>query len=272
MDTNSSTQEFLSKKAKIKQLLQERNLDEAEELCLTTMKQAEPKERLLLEDLLAGIYRAAHRLPEALTHCQAALELAEKLYPANDLLVANVLHNLSMTLDLDQKYAEAIPYAQRELEILKSIYPDSDKRIAYALLSLAKHHYELGRFDLAKEMLQDCQNRFSQIEGPRGLGVSACLNNFGRILENQGATAEAIPLYQEAVSIRRELLGQHEDTAFTLLNLGTALADLGLFKEAAEVLRECRDMYLDLGLEDSPYLEAARSNLLLCFNKVCTPC
>ncbi|MBQ7585346.1 MAG: tetratricopeptide repeat protein [Desulfovibrionaceae bacterium] len=257
----------------IRTYLQERKYAEAEKLCLdleTTSKQ--PQEKILLYDFFSRIFRETGRLVESEEYLRKELALAQELYEPSDLTIANILRNLSMTLDLQQKYQEAIPYAEKALSILRTVLPNDDQRITDAMVALGKHHYELGRFALAKDFLNEALERYTAKSGRHSLGVSACLNNLGRILENEGENEQSIPYFSEASMIRRDILGTHPDTAFALLNFGTALAGIGSYKEAAQVLIECRDMYLNLGLEDSPYLEACRENLMLCWNAVCTPC
>ena len=256
----------------IRSLIRERAYAEAEERLQALLPQLEGEESVFGLDLLCTLWRMTGRVEEACATAQKELALARTLYAVNASALADVLHNVAMTLDSAGKFALAIPYAEEEVAILRKNSPADDQRLADALLALAKHHYEQGHFALARELLEDCLERYTRVAGRKSLGVSACLNNLGRILENLGENEAAIPLYAEACAIRREILGSHEDTAFTLLNYGTALAALGRYREAAEQLLACKDIYLALDMTDSPYLQAARDNLMLCWNKVCTPC
>ncbi|MCR4666048.1 MAG: tetratricopeptide repeat protein [Desulfovibrio sp.] len=257
----------------IRTLLADRRFDEAKtRLHAALEEEKDEPQKIALFDLLSNACRQTNDLESALSAAKTALDLGEKYLNEDSLTLAALLHNLSMTLDQAQNYSEAIPYAEKELSILRRSVPATDRRVANCLLSLAKHHYELGRFGLAKEMVQDLLTRYKEHDGEESLGVSACLNNLGRILEHEGAEEEALPLFQQSVHIRQKLLGSHEDTAFSLLNLGTCLAALAEWKKAAEALIASRDMYEELGMHDSPYLQAARDNILLCWNNVCTPC
>ncbi|MCR5562779.1 MAG: tetratricopeptide repeat protein [Desulfovibrio sp.] len=230
------------------------------------------RERIVYYDQRAALLRATRRLPEAEELCHTALSLAETIFDADDVRLARVLHNYSMTLDMEQKYEEAIPLAERELAILRKRLPPDSLEITDSVVALAKHHYELGRFTLAREMLEEAIKNYTEKGGRESIGVATCLNNLGRILENKGYNEEAVPLFEEASALREKLQGAHPDTAFTLLNYGTCLAGVGRYKDASQVLIKCRDMYLELGMDDSPYLQAARDNLMLCFNAVMVPC
>ena len=88
------------------------------------------------------------------------LALAQKIYPPNDITLSLILRNLAMILDLQQKYSEAIPYGEQSLAILRNTLPASDLRIADGIVSLAKQHYELGRFKQAQELLNEAKNLY----------------------------------------------------------------------------------------------------------------
>ena len=105
-------------------------------------------------------------------------------------------------------------------------------------------------------------------EGRRCFGVSTCLNNLGRICEERGETRQGVLYHQEAVSIRKEILGIHPETAFSLGNCGAALAGDAQWKKAAQTLEEALSCYESLGLSDSPEAVTCRNNLNLCRNAV----
>ncbi len=54
--------------------------------------------------------------------------------------------------------------------------------------------------------------------------MGTCLNNLGRLYEECGQLDRGIALHRKAVALRQDVLGDHEDTAFSLGNLGVALA------------------------------------------------
>ena len=59
-------------------------------------------------------------------------------------------------------------------------------------------------------------------------------------------------------------MGEHEDTAFSLGNLGVALASDGQWEEAAAVLAEAMGLYTRLGKGESPEAVGYRANLAVC--------
>jgi len=94
--------------------------------------------------------------------------------------------------------------------------------------------------------------------------IGVCLNNLGRICEERGQTEQGIALHRQALALRQRSLGEHEDTAFSLGNLGVALAAAGYWAEAAARLREAVALYGKLGRGDSAEAQSYRSNLAIC--------
>ena len=66
------------------------------------------------------------------------------------------------------------------------------------------------------------------------------------------------------MAIRKELLGDHTETAFSLGNLGVALATAGQWQEAVDTLQEALDCYARAGHTTGPYIEGYRKNLEIC--------
>ena len=219
--------------------------------------------RVLLLDQKIKALTGLNRVDEAIATCQEELPLMEQLFDPEHPHVANILHNLSMYLGASNRHEEALPYSERELAIVRK-HAQGSSREADALVSLAEHVYELSRFAEADTILKEALALYERNEGRRSLGVSTCLNNLGRSSENQGRNEEGVTYLEEAASIREELLGVHPDSAFTLLNYGTALAATGQYLKAAQTLAHCAALYEALQLSDSPYAAAARKNLDIC--------
>ncbi len=263
MDTNRQDLEHINT------LVTQGDLAGAEKFCREQLTLAASDERrILLLDALVNLLQASGQLEEAETTCRQELSLLENMFGHEHQYVADALHNLTLVLDQRNKFDEAITVSQRELDILTKALPSDNPRLAEAKVAMAKHLYETSRFDEAKVLLLDALQAFEAAEGRESLGVSACLNNLGRIKENQGENKEGVALLAEAAGIRKKLLGKHPETAFTLLNYGTALAGVGRIHEAANVLTECAAMYAHLGMAETRLYQACQSNLNVCRREI----
>ena len=117
---------------------------------------------------------------------------------------------------------------------------------------------------MAELQVQRALDIYEAADGHHSLGVATCRNNLGRIYENRNQNEEGVKFLEEAATIRKDILGTHPDTAFTLLNYGTGLAALDKFLDASRVLAKAAEMYSALGMDDNQYARAARDNLKVC--------
>ena len=75
---------------------------------------------------------------------------------------------------------------------------------------------------------------------------------------------EGIAHHRAALAIRRKVLGDHPETAFSAGNLGTALAAAGKWREATETLEEAIACYARCGHTAGNDIEGYRRNLDVC--------
>lgn len=173
--------------------------------------------------VLDGLGRCLHiqgRLEEAEAFFRESLRLLEELFGPNHIHVAGGLQNLARLRSERGECEEAATLGERALAILKENLPADDLRIADALLNLSSHQYTAKKYDAAEANLKTALALWEAKEGRRCFGVSTCLNNLGRICEERGETHQGVLYHQEAVSIRKEILGIHPETAFSLGNYG----------------------------------------------------
>ena len=79
-----------------------------------------------------------------------------------------------------------------------------------------------------------------------------------------GTKAVKVKVTSVQDAIRKELLGDHTETAFSLGNLGVALATAGQWQEAVDTLQEALDCYARAGHTTGPDIEGYRKNLEIC--------
>lgn len=228
-----------------------------------------PTERILVLDGLGRCLHIQGRLGEAEDVFRESLILLQELFGLNSTHVALGLQNLARLRSERGDAREAARLCQQALDMLIENLGTEHPRVAEARLNLSSHQYALEAYDLARANLCEAMRIWEKTLGRRSMEVSTCLNNLGRICEQQGKTDQGVAHHQEAVFIRKELLGVHPETAFSLGNLGAALASDGQWMEAAGTLQEAINYYEQMGLLESPEAATCRGNLALC-RKACT--
>ena len=114
-----------------------------------------------------------------------------------------------------------------------------------------------GAFPLLKDILE----KVGAESGKEVLEYATALNNLAMIYENTGRYDEAEPLFDQALSIRRRVLGaDHPDTAISLNNFAALYRAQGRYSEAAQLFNEAVEiMERVLGVEH-PNTKVAREN------------
>ncbi len=179
-------------------------------------------------------------------------------------LLPGVMQNLAHVRLALGRAEESLALGREAAQLAEQIFEPDSPRLAGALLRLSAAYYRGRDFDEAERLMLRAKAIWEAQDGPVPPELGVCLNNLGRICEERGQFTEGIALHRRAVALRRELLGEHEDTAFSLGNLGVALASDGQWEEAAAVLAEAMGLYTRLGKGESPEAVGYRANLAVC--------
>ncbi len=159
---------------------------------------------------------------------------------------------------------QSVSTGRRALALLRERMAGDDPRLAPSLFSLALAEYEGRHFTEAEALLRKALSLWSAQRGAESLEASTCLNDLGRICEETGRLAEGISLHRACLAIREKRLGTHPETAFSMGNLGTALASAGQWAEAAEMLTRSLECYARCGRVSGDSIEGLRRNLEIC--------
>ncbi|MGL1932399.1 MAG: tetratricopeptide repeat protein [Desulfotalea sp.] len=168
---------------------------------------------------------------------------------------------------LIEKASEYLKTGEPELaiEILTSFLGPDHHYVAIGYNALGAKQYDQGNWQGARLSIEQAYIIWRESKGEKSLEVASCANNLGRIYESLGDMKKGIEMHREALSLRAELLGEnHVDTGMSLLGLGTALASNGQLAEAGQIFTRGITLFSNLGMNDSPEINACRANLILC--------
>lgn len=178
--------------------------------------------------------------------------------------VALALQNLARVHSARGEHTLAIELGRKAIDILSANLGPAHPRVAQALFSLSGIKYTAKEFVGAGEDIKASLRIWEKINGPECNEVALCLSNLARVHEERNEPLQGAILHGRVAALRKKLLGDHPDTAFSLANYGSSLAEAGCLHEAINALQEALDCYERIGGADSPQAEICRRNLQHC--------
>lgn len=217
---------------------------------------------------LDGLGRAVFeqgRQDEAIEAIEGAVSLLRERQGVQDPATCGALQNLGRLYLAAGQVEKSIAVSREAVDGLSAAFGEDHPLVAGAMLRLSACLYMQRDLDGAEALLLKARDVFEKQSGDESrMDVSTCLNNLGRIHEERGDLEQGIALHRQAVAIRKKLLGDHTETAFSLGNLGVALATAGQWQEAVDTLQEALDCYARAGHTTGPDIEGYRKNLEIC--------
>lgn len=178
-------------------------------------------------------------------------------------LRCRALQNLCFALAETGAVEESAAVGEEAARLAESLFGPLSPELAGALLRLSAAPYRRHDLDAAEALIRRARAIWEAQPGPTPQEVGTCLNNLGRIHEERGDMAAGIAFHRQAVAFRRAL-PDREDLAFSLGNLGVALAQGGQWREACAALEEALELYAALGKGNGPEARGYADNLAVC--------
>lgn len=193
---------------------------------------------------LGGLLLRDGRAAEALPHFREAVEMHRRASAEPDVNLAMGLNNLGIALFREGRFDQAADALREALALQRRLKPDGDPNTAFTLANLgmlvahSQNCAEEGE-TLLREALA-LRRRFLRGDHPETLTT---LGNLTALLIAQGKTSEAIPLLEEAISLRNALRAEPDRAMLVLrLELAGALLAEGRLEEAHDVYAAaCRE-------------------------------
>ncbi|MEM8932964.1 MAG: tetratricopeptide repeat protein, partial [Acidobacteriota bacterium] len=116
---------------------------------------------------------------------------------------------------------------------------------------------------LARDLLKRSADLLSEVREAQPEAAARFMDTIGRSYTYLGLSEEAEDYLEEALSVRRELLGSdHEHVADSLANLAALRFNQGRFEEARDLLEEAVEIFRSRLGPDHPYFLTAVVNLV----------
>lgn len=184
---------------------------------------------------LGLVYEVEARYAEAEREHDLALLIRERVFGAEDPIVADSLNNLGQVRRDQGNYAEAEVLYLRAIAIYdKASGPDSPD-VSATLNNLGAVYSDQGMYAEAESYYQRALSIDQKVEGEGHPDVATDLTNLGTLYEAQGEFDKADPLLRRALDIDKRALTESSSAVVRDMgNLGTLYQQQGRYDEAGK--------------------------------------
>jgi tetratricopeptide (TPR) repeat protein len=185
---------------------------------------------------------------------EEALDISRDI--GNRLIQGNALHNLGMVRRMTGDYQGAAQAGEEAL----GIYRDIGNRVgqANALKSLGAVRQLTEDYSTAAQVLEQALDIYRDI-GDRG-GEAEVLNETGALYRARGDPGRANECHRHALNLSREIASPR-DQASALAGLSRCALTLGHTSDAAENMRQARDIFQRIGAAEAADVTAELDSL-----------
>ena len=224
---------------------------------------------LTVRNNLAGAYKSAGRLAEAIELFKQVLAERERVLEADHPDTLTVRNNLASAYESVGRFGEAID-AWEELLLDCQRVLGADHPVTLTVRNnLAVAYRSVGRFGEAIELFEQVLADRVRVLGPDHPDTLTTRHNLASAYGDVGRFGEAIELFEQVLAEYERVLGaDHPDTLTVRNNLAGAYESVGRFGEAIELFEQVlaeRERVLGA---DHPDTLNTRNNLALAYKSV----
>lgn len=222
----------------------------------------EPESAATARAAIGWAYLRLGRYEEAEPLLLAALREREALLAGDDSDVAESIFQWASLLGATGRYDEAEPLHRTALAVRRD-HPGEESAVVESLTALGILLSEVGRLDAAETSLREALSIADQLD-PDSRDVAALYNHIGVALWNKGELEEIEPLWQGALALRRQALGnEHPEVAESLNNLAVLYDNTDRPEAAESLYREALDVQRKLLGPQHEEVTAIMTNLAI---------
>ncbi len=174
----------------------------------------------------ATAYSAGGNLAHALRLYRQAMQIYERILPAEDYRWAGLYNNMSIMLEKAGEDREAADCAKRALAIIEK-QKGSGAQTATTLTNLALVYFKLSENEEAKRCLARAIDLFEQEAGEPNEHYSGALAGMGEACFRDGAYEEALSYYERALTDVKRHYGENMSYGILCENCAAVCGAMG---------------------------------------------
>ncbi|MEI8135008.1 MAG: tetratricopeptide repeat protein [bacterium] len=160
--------------------------------------------------LLGSALVSASLYDEAGKMLETSLQMATKVFDADDLFIAEVSDQLATCYYYRGKYAEAEEYYRKAISIRTKILGENDPLTAKSLNNLGIIFYSLGKYSESGQAYEKAIASYRNHYGGKDHAeIASILNNLGTVFYVEKKYEDAIDAYEKSIEMYERLYGKN---------------------------------------------------------------
>lgn len=189
----------------------------------------------------ATAYSAAGDYAQALRFYRQAVQIYERLLPAEDYRWAGLYNNMSIMLEKAGENREAVDCAKKALAIIEK-QEGNEAQTATTLTNLALVYFKLSENEEAKSCLSRAITLFEQGEGAPNEHYSGALAGMGEAYFRDGEYEKSLDIYERALEDVKQHYGENMSYGILCENCAAVCGAMGDEKKQKEYADKAREV------------------------------
>ncbi len=189
----------------------------------------------------ATAYSAAGDYAQALRFYRQAVQIYERLLPAEDYRWAGLYNNMSIMLEKAGENREAAECAKKALAIIEK-QEGNEAQTATTLTNLALVYFKLSENEEAKNCLSRAIALFEQGEGAPNEHYSGALAGMGEAYFRDGEYEKSLDIYERALEDVKQHYGENMSYGILCENCAAVCGAMGDEKKQKEYADRAREV------------------------------
>ena len=189
----------------------------------------------------ATAYSAAGDYAQALRFYRQAVQIYERLLPAEDYRWAGLYNNMSIMLEKAGENREAVDCAKTALAIIEK-QEGNEAQTATTLTNLALVYFKLSENEEAKSCLSRAIALFEQGEGAPNEHYSGALAGMGEAYFRDGEYEKSLDIYERALEDVKQHYGENMSYGILCENCAAVCGAMGDEKKQKEYADRAREV------------------------------
>ena len=189
----------------------------------------------------ATAYSAAGDYAQALRFYRQAVQIYERLLPAEDYRWAGLYNNMSIMLEKAGENREAVDCAKKALAIIEK-QEGNEPQTATTLTNLALVYFKLSENEEAKSCLSRAIALFEQGEGAPNEHYSGALAGMGEAYFRDGEYEKSLDIYERALEDVKQHYGENMSYGILCENCAAVCGAMGDEKKQKEYADRAREV------------------------------